>query len=148
MEEGKDDWDLLKKVRKVEPIDEGLDSAVFSVSSENDNGAKTIAKMYDRYRFNTIDPRHREEVLKQYYADTEEAKKFLEENPNPRNQSVEINGEIFPLHYQAVSQGSLMLEGAKAANLPWHNTGKNKNTSSIVGRAKIYRGIKFGRINA
>ncbi len=111
----KGNWNLLKKIeREVKPIDEGGDSTVYSIKNTETGEIESVAKNYDNFDLmGPGDPKVVEEVLRQYYLDTEKAKKMLEENPNPLNQSIEIGNTKYDLRYKIISQGEIILEQEK-----------------------------------
>lgn len=48
--------------------------------------------------------------MNQYYIDTEMATLMFKENPNPKEQSIKIDGEEYNLEYIIVPQGKMILE--------------------------------------
>ena len=138
--EEKNDWSFLKKIGKPKLIDSGADSRGFSVTSNENDEVKFVAKLYDRINFNSIEPTKAKEVLRQYYADTEEATQILEAEPNPLNQYIVINNETFPLEYVVIPQGAVMLE--KNTKVSYH-TKKGGFVQDEKRRVKALVGQKF-----
>jgi hypothetical protein len=101
-----------------------------------------VIKEYDGFELNMLDPEQIEEVLKQYFADTEEAKKKLEENSNPLNQTVEINGGTYALQYKIIPQGALMLEREKRIKKPF-TIRDGIPAPERTGKVKILVGQQF-----
>ncbi len=109
MKERKNEWGLIKEIGKVKPLARGLDSEVHRVVNEK-IGINMTAKEYSRWYFRSLSEKAQIEVLDRYYLDTEKAKNFLESNPNPCNQTMEINGVKYTLEYKVVSQAPIILE--------------------------------------
>lgn len=106
IEEKPSDWKRLKTNNNVEFLAKGSDSSVYKVQDYKSN---TIAKEYDKLqeKFGKAETKN---ILHNYYIDTERAKELLQENPNPLNQSIKIDGIEYTFHYTVVPQGEIVLE--------------------------------------
>ncbi len=103
---------MAKKVGKLNPIAEGWDSVVHSLTRPDNSDPSSVVKLYSESNFQTINPKDRRKVLEEYYTDTLKAMSILEKNPNPLSQSIQINGRKFSLKYKIIPQGKVLLEEA------------------------------------
>ena len=138
MNEGKDNWHFIEKVGKVNHAGEGGDSNVFSITLNETEKPSSVVKLYDGPGINSIDPEKVEEILKQYFIDTERAKQKLEREPNPFRQSIKINKETFYLEYKIISQGTIFMKKEKEVSFIEDN--KFKKSKRMV---KAQVGQKF-----
>ena len=117
MDKAPNGWNLVKKIGKITELGSGADSEVSRVSNHEKN-VDLVIKEYGRLESGPNHPQNAEEILKEYYSDTEKARKLTEKNPNPLNQSIRIGNEEIFLNYEIESQGLLMLENESVNETP------------------------------
>jgi len=139
MEPKPNDWPSILSLGKINKIAVGADSHVSHIVNPKKD-IDVVVKEYDRIEFNSIDPKYAEEVLKQYYADTQKVKEMIEKNPNPLNQKIVIANENFSLDYRIVPQGSLLLERTKIVDVGDENYANIKRRQRKI---KMSLGQKF-----
>lgn len=103
------DWEKLHTMGQVSKLSgrEG-DSVVYGLRNDK---IEVVAKQYEALRERFVDPEWVEDILRQYYADTEKAEEILLETPNPLNQKIRIDDIDYDFSYAIVPQGGLMLKG-------------------------------------
>ena len=95
MKESPNHFNPIKKLGNVNQISLGADSRVFRVVNPKED-VDIVAKEYSEIK---IKPEVVKEIIEQYYADTERAKKITNEQPNPLNQRVKIEDKIYSLSF-------------------------------------------------
>ncbi len=126
------DMKVLDSLGKREHLDMGADSVVFRVRGDREVDA--VLKVYNGKHIkpkDAIHPKNLAEVLKGYYDDTEKAKEITDVNPNPLNQSVQIENEKYELAYEVVSQGSILFNGTSLVG------GKSERTIEVFGQRYV-----------
>ncbi|KKP87406.1 MAG: hypothetical protein UR90_C0006G0009 [Parcubacteria group bacterium GW2011_GWC1_35_8] len=112
MKESPNHFNPIKKLGNVNQISLGADSRVFRVVNPKED-VDIVAKEYSEIK---IKPEVVKEIIEQYYADTERAKKITNEQPNPLNQRVKIEDKIYSLEYRITSQGTIILNIPMVSN--------------------------------
>jgi hypothetical protein len=101
------DVEHLFQIGNVEHLGKGIDSLVYKVSTEKSEFAvKEYQRFVARFGEGVV-----KDTLASYYADTERAQSLIENNSNPLNQKIPIEGKEFELNYIVVPQGGMLLEG-------------------------------------
>ena len=112
--EGSENKNRIEAFGEKDNFSYGADSDIFILKTEKGD---MIAKEYYGLRKN-FKPEEVKFILENYYADTESAQQLLEQNPNPLNQSLELDNksilkldtQSIPIEYRVVPQGGMYLE--------------------------------------
>lgn len=108
----KSNWKRLEELGNLEGLASGGDSYVSKLTTEK---SKVVTKEYD-YLVNSLGNSLSKEILIGYYADTERAQEILEKEPNPLNQSIQIDNKDYSINYIVVPQGGLLFESDRNVN--------------------------------
>lgn len=132
------DVEQLKNLGQLERLGKGIDSIVYKLKTQN---SEMAVKDYTRFvaRFGEGLAK---ETLVSYYADTERAQSLIENNSNPLNQKITVNGKEYDLNYIIVPQGGLMLEGEELNYL----NGDPSDKVPIVASQSVIPAKNLGRL--
>lgn len=108
--ENHEKWNNFEKFGKVQRVAHGADSTVYSIATEGADSPEFIAKLYDKDGFSFVEDENKRKTLEEYYRDTIKAQIILKDNPNPLNQTLTIDDEIYTFEYSIVPQGSIIFE--------------------------------------
>ncbi len=132
MTERSQDWEKLNRMGELDYVDAGNDSEVSRLKTKNSD---IIIKQYS-----SLVSRHGEEIAKEilqdYYRDTERVQEFLQNNPNPWNYTVNLDGVEYDLIYKIVPQGGMLLEGEEGSK-------GNDQSSPILASQSFIKGLNL-----
>lgn len=123
----------------IMPVDLGQDSEVFTLSRKD---SRIIFKDYFLLT-QKIGKELSQEVLRHYYQDTKRAQQIFEQNPNPLNQQINLNGLDYKLNYTVVPQGALMLENPNS----YFDENNQFHDSIVLAGQKHIKGANLGYID-